>query len=199
MSLNPPLRPSGVGAYTHVEQPQEPEESYVVPVPEEEEEPEPRIGRVGLVVLVLIVIALVTTATIVVLALFVPMEYPQTINFGLDAENAWENTVCIPTGESYWGGPTSILVSFNWRASTNAQVDVLMAYTGNVLQNAIYNVTAPSGSWSYQASNGGGDTYLEFLARGAPTLPEFVNISMSYNMPGHVIGGPTVPGTCSPS
>jgi len=35
----PPLRPSGVGAYTGVKQPAEPEEDYVPPVPDEEPPP----------------------------------------------------------------------------------------------------------------------------------------------------------------
>jgi hypothetical protein len=173
------------------------EEDHEQTVLPDEESPPRGMSRLGWVVFVLVVVTLVVVATIIVLAVAVPWEYPQHVSFSLDAGNAWENTVCIPTGDTYWGGPGSILVSFHWGSSDNSPVRLTMGATaGGVPQPVAYNVTASSGSGSYQASGDGNNVYLAFAAMGAPTLPTFVNVTVSYDMPGHVIGGPAVPGTC---
>jgi hypothetical protein len=147
-------------------------------------------------VFVIVTAIMVVVATFAIFALVVPSQYPQHLKVSLDAGNSWRSTVCIPTGNTYWGGPGSILVSFNWISSGNSPVDLNLSLQNVYPPAAVYNVTATSGSGSYDASGGGSNVYLVFAATGAPTLPAFVNVTVSYNMPGHVLGGPTVPATC---
>ena len=196
MSLNPPLRPAGVGEYTHVKQPNQPEESYVPPVPDEKP-PSPRMGRIGWVVLILIVAVLVTTVTIVLLAWVVPWEYPQHVTVRLDSGNHWDDAACIPTWAQY-SGPGSIQVSFNWTSPST--VDLVMVPHNLIIEEAAYNVTGTSGSGSYQATanvqQGENNVDMEFIGLNAPVMPAFVNISVSYDVPGHVLGSPSTPLTC---
>jgi len=162
----------------------------------DEDVPPRRTGYVGWLVFVIVMAIAVVVATVAVFALVVPWNYPQHIKFSLDAGNGWKNTVCIPTGNTYWGGPGSILVSFNWISSGNSPVNLNMSLPNVYPPSAVYSVSAPAGSGSYDASGGGSNVYLVFTAAGAPTLPAYVNVTVSYNMPGHILGGPTVPATC---
>ena len=171
------------------------EHPEVTSLPDEDVPPR-RTGYVSWLMFVIIMAVVVVVATFAVFAWVVPRQYPQHIVVSLDAGNGWRSTVCIPTGNTYWGGPGSILVSFSWRSSDNSPVDVDMSLQNVYPPSAAYNVTAPSGSGSYDASGGGSNVYLVFAATGTPTLPTFVNVTVSYNMPGHVLGGPTAPATC---
>jgi len=164
--------------------------------PPDEEVPPRHTAYVGWLVFVIVMAIVVVVAIFAVFALVVPWQYPQHLKVSLDVGNGWRSTVCIPTGNTYWGGPGSILVSFNWISSGNSAADLNMSLPNTYPTDVLYNVTAVSGSGSYQASGGGGNVYLAFAAAGAPRLPAFVNITVSYDMPGHVIGGPTVSGTC---
>ena len=197
MSQVPPLRPSGVGAYTGVKQPKTPPENYESPIPDDEPTP-PRMSRRDLVIFALIVSVLVTVSTILLLTLVVPWNYPQHVSVSLDQGNGWDVHVCIPTAALY-SGPGSILVSFAWTTSNRSSVDLVMVPHGYILQDAAYNVTASSGSGSYQATANleyENNVYLQFIAFGAPALPAFVNVSIAYTVPGHVLGGSSAPGTC---
>ena len=179
----PGTRPAGEDDHEQKAQP----DKYVPPY---------RTAYVGWLVFLIILAVVVVVATVAVFAWVVPQQYPQHVMVSLDAGNGWKSTVCIPTGNTYWGGPGSLLVSFNWISSDNSPVELNMSLQGAYPPNVLYDATATSGSGSYQAAGGGGNVYLAFAAAGAPKLPAFVNVTVSYDMPGHVIGGPTVPVTC---
>jgi hypothetical protein len=61
-------QPAGVGAYTGVEQPPDPEESYVPPIPDEKAPPPTLASRRRTVVFVLVVAGLLIAVTVWLLA-----------------------------------------------------------------------------------------------------------------------------------
>jgi len=190
-------QPVGVGAYTGGEPSEKAPEDLAFPTwPEGTAPPPPRMRRTDFVVFALIVSALVITSTIILLDVAVPREYPQHVSLSLDAGNQWNAYACIPTW-SAWGGPGSIEVSFSWTSPSPA--DLVMVPHDMILQDAAYNVTGTSGSSSYQATANPqyeNNVDLEFVALSEPTMPAFVNISISFDVPGHVLAPPNTPVTC---
>jgi hypothetical protein len=188
-------QPAGVGAYTGVEQPEKAPEDLLSPIwPDGQVPPPPRMRRRDIVIFVLIVSALVAVSTVILLAVVVPQEYPQHVSLRLDAANDWKAYACIPTWSGR-GGPGSVSVSFNW--TSHSTVDLVMVPNDLILQAAVYNVTGTAGSDTYLATPlTSYNVDLEFVAFGAPVQPPFVNISVSYNLSGHVLAPPTAPMTC---
>jgi len=188
--------PAGGEANTGLAQPRSVEEYYAPPTPGRKGSAR-RVRRVRLIISALIVAAVVTAGTIIVLALFVPMNYPEHVIISLNAQNQWNESVCIPT-ESVSNGPQSVKVSFAWTSSDSTPVQLVIYPAWPFSESVPYNVTATSGSGSYldPGSSYYDNVWLDFVAYGAPTLPTFVNISMSYDVPGHVLGGHAVPAGC---
>ncbi len=190
--------PAGVGAYSHGEQPENPPENYVSPVPDEKAAPR-RGDRVGLVVFAIIVAVVAVTATMLTLTFFVSRDYPEQFTLILYAGNGWNETACISTASAS-GEPSSTTVSFSWASSNGAPVQLMILTNpgSGGPQSFTYDATAVSGSGSTVATGGPyfDEFYLEFVASGAPVLPPFVNISVSYAAHGHFFGGPYIPGFC---
>jgi hypothetical protein len=126
-----------------------------------------------------------------VLALVVPQHFPQHRYVSLNTGNKWNFDVCIPVQS----GTSPTNVTFNWTSSDHAAVRLLVVpydMLGSV--PPIYNVTGVAGSGSY----GSAQNYNEmgFIAVGLPTEPAFVNITLSYDLLGHYLGGPSTPSSC---
>lgn len=177
-------RPSGVG-YTHDQPPKySPLES---PAPWTDKRGQRR-RRPSLKVWVLLAIAIVlviVASVIGVLAFVVVVNYPQQQNVNLGAGNDWNSTVCIsvPTDGS------STNVTFSWTTSPSTIVSLeAVSWGHNLGWSLVYDAIATTGSGTYIAT--GSDYFLAFNATGVPTLPAFVHISLSYDVPGHIIGGP---------
>jgi len=139
--------------------------------------------------LLTVVIALIVGVIVfAMLAFVVDVGYPQHPNISLNVGNAWNDTVCIPTASS----ASSVNVTFVWTTSSDSMVRLLVfpwgqgpwTYHGII----IYNGIATGGSGSFVTLSA--DYYVVFLATGAPSLPAFVNISLSYTLPGHYLMGP---------
>jgi hypothetical protein len=136
-------------------------------------------------VLAVVAVGLVVIVSVIgVLAFVVVEHYPQQRNISLDAADRWSATVCIPVPND----GSSLNVTFSWTTSNGAVVRMLEG----PLFSWTYNVTAAAGTgWVSVHTE---VNWAQFGAVGAPTLPEFVNITLSYDAPGHYLGGPAVDG-----
>lgn len=185
-------RPSGIG-YTRDGPPkQSPLES---PAPWSDKEDQPRRMRPRRrKFLLAILIALVIVASVIaVLAFVVVAQYPQHQSISLNAGDDWKSPVCIPVPVN--GGSTN--VTFDWTTSSPSMVLLQVVPWGSNesgLYPPVYDVIAAGGSGSFLSTKT--SFVLDFAATGAPTLPAFVNITLSYDVPGHMIGGPTSDTSC---
>ena len=177
-------RPAGVGAYTHAPQPEQAPDEYVTPVEDRGSPDRPGPGRLALVIIALAVVLVVIVATFVVLAVVVPMNYSHQQHLTLDSGNDWNAAACVPEGAD--GSSTN--VAFTWATNDGTTVRLqLVPYDMPQWVSPIYNVTGASGVGSYPSNQT--DYDMGFLVFGAPNLPGFVDVTLSYALAGHYLGG----------
>ena len=121
----------------------------------------------------------------------VPQSYSehQTITLSFQQSPPWRSSICIPGTTS--GSLNYTNVSFTWATNNSAVVDLVVWPSGNNPGQFVYNVTASSGSGWYSSQ---GTEY--FAVFGTPSLSTVVTVSLSYTLPGHVLGGSIVNPTC---
>jgi len=197
----------GVGAYTGADQPTVPaDDGWVAPVedksgpPGTPASPPPPLGRRARVFLILAVVLVAVVVVIAMLAFVVPEQYPEHQTLTLNSELGWHQSVCVPD-ETQFGGVTTN-VSFRWWTPNPSPVILQASYTvwpagslepGN---QVVYSGAGTSGSGWYTSGpypGNAGSEYFDAIAGLGPLVsPVYVNIS--YELPGHYLGGPsTVP------
>ena len=166
----------------------------VVPVRDDDATPPRGPGWLGVVVVVLVIVAIVAGSVIVVLTLYVPQEYLEHQYLSLSESNGWRSGVCIPVDPD----SVPINVSFSWTTSDHSVVQLWagfdLPWTQDPAYAPAYAATASQGSgW---IETGSTDTSMQFEAVGTPALPPYVNITLSYDVPGHYLIGPSTPTSC---
>jgi hypothetical protein len=178
-------RPEGVGAYARGQQPERAPEDHVTPLEDTGGLPGRGLSHVGLALLVVAVVLIVIASVIGILALVVVVQYPQHQTLSLNSRNGWNGEVSIPVPMD----GSAVNVRFNWTASDHSMVRLQAIPWGQpTFYSPVYNVTATAGSGWYLSTST--TCVMGFVAVGTPTLPPFVNITLSYDMSGHYLGGP---------
>ncbi len=200
--------PMGVGAYTGADQPTVPaDDGWATPVedkpvpPGTPAPPPPRLGRTARVILVLVVVLVAALAVVATLAFVVPAQYPEHQTLTLDSELGWHQGVCVP--DETLSGSVTTNVSFTWSTPGTSPVTVQASYTvwpagsPGPASQVVYSGSGTSGSGWYTSGPYPGNDGVEFfdaLPVSGPISQVYVNIS--YELPGHYLGGPSTGPPC---
>jgi hypothetical protein len=199
----------GVGAYTGADQPTVPaDDGWAAPVEDKPVPPgtpapsPPPLGRGARAILVLAVVLVAALVVIAMLAFVVPAQYSEHQTLTLDSELGWHQAVCVPDQDL--SGSVTTNVSFTWSTTGTSSVTVRASYTvwpaGSWSPGIqiVYNGSGTSGRGWYTSGPYPGNDGVEFfdaLGFSGPLIsPVYVNVS--YELPGHYLGGPSTGPPC---